>query len=93
MNISVASFSTIDSSFCILTGEYEPAVSTNIKCVPESTFTFLNDIPLVLTFFPDGKLDYVRLFNTNVFPLSYSPTTATVAPSHPALYYYYASIP
>ena len=29
----------------------------------------------------------------NKIPLSYNPTTATVAPSHPALYYYYASIP
>lgn len=81
MNTSVASFSIIDNSLFIFTGEYEPAVSTRIKLVPLSTFTCLNDIPLVVIFFPEGRLDSVKLFKTNVFPLSYNPTTATNAPS------------
>lgn len=82
MKCSVASFSTMDNDVWILTGEYEPAVSTKINYVPESTSTCLNDIPFVVTFFPDGRFDYVKLFKTNVLPLSYKPTTATVAPSH-----------
>ena len=56
MKVSVASFSKIESSDSIFTGEKEPAVSTRIKLVPQSTFTCLNEIPFVFTFLPDGKL-------------------------------------
>lgn len=65
------------------TGEYDPAVSNNINLVPLSMSTYLKESPLVLTFFPEGKFEVDKLFKTNVLPLSYNPTTATMAPSHP----------
>src|SRR3990167_2061101 len=82
MKCSVASLSMIDLEFCTFTGEYEPAVSRSMSLVPSSTLTYLNDKPFVLTLLPEGRLLLLRLLRTKVFPLSYKPTTATIAPSH-----------
>ena len=54
-----------------------------MKRVPPSIITCLNESPLVDTFLPLGSFDSVRWLRTNVFPLSYSPSTATTAPCHP----------
>ena len=68
--------------FTTFTGEYEPAVSNSINLVPDSISTYLKLRPFVLTFLPEGKFLLLRLLSTKVFPLSYKPTTATIAPSH-----------
>lgn len=83
MNISVASFSMIEKLLITLTGEYDPAVSNKINLVPLSISTYLKLNPFVFTFFPEGRFVLLKLLSTKVLPLSYNPTTATIAPSHP----------
>jgi hypothetical protein len=64
------------------TGEYDPAVSSSTNLVPSSISTYLKLSPFVLTLLPLGSFYPHKLLSTNVFPLSYKPTTATIAPCH-----------